>query len=185
LAGLVSWLQVTPVWLQLFTAGLNPPAVLNALDGTVRAVAAWQKLQARRFDTDGASTDVQQQQQQQQDQGRNTLMPGGAVGGQGEGLAGQLRALGVCLSSLPLSWGCNNPLCTNSQGPAEALIVQGKGLKCTACRKAYYCVKACQEQHWKQHKPVCKAVVAAAATAAAPFLEAVVFPDRSSLRSIS
>jgi hypothetical protein len=51
----------------------------------------------------------------------------------------KLHALGVSLSSLPLSWGCNNPMCTNLQGPSEEGIVRGKGHVCRACRMARYC----------------------------------------------
>ena len=29
---------------------------------------------------------------------------------------------------------------------------------CGQCRKAFYCSKTCQTQHWKKHKPLCKAV---------------------------
>jgi len=30
--------------------------------------------------------------------------------------------------------------------------------KCTGCKQIYYCNKACQKKHWKQHKPECKAL---------------------------
>jgi hypothetical protein len=53
----------------------------------------------------------------------------------------------VCLSSLPLSWGCSSPVCTNLQGPTEAGIVQGKGHVCKGCHMARYCDKACQALH--------------------------------------
>ena len=35
--------------------------------------------------------------------------------------------------------------------------------KCTQCSQAYYCNADCQRKHWKQHKPVCRAAVAALA----------------------
>ena len=35
--------------------------------------------------------------------------------------------------------------------------------KCTQCEVAYYCGKTCQQAHWKTHKPVCIAAVAAKA----------------------
>jgi hypothetical protein len=75
----------------------------------------------------------EQQQQQSQDLGGSSA--GVAGGSEGVDVAARLTALGVCLSSLPLSWGCNNPYCTNIQGPAEALIVQGKGHQCNSCCK--------------------------------------------------
>ena len=35
--------------------------------------------------------------------------------------------------------------------------------KCTQCSQAYYCNADCQRKHWKTHKPVCRAAVAALA----------------------
>ena len=35
--------------------------------------------------------------------------------------------------------------------------------KCTQCSQAYYCNADCQQKHWKTHKPVCQAAVAALA----------------------
>eukprot|EP01006_Ploeotia_vitrea_P001682 TRINITY_DN105389_c0_g1_i1.p1 TRINITY_DN105389_c0_g1~~TRINITY_DN105389_c0_g1_i1.p1 ORF type:complete len:195 (+),score=16.53 TRINITY_DN105389_c0_g1_i1:47-631(+) len=29
--------------------------------------------------------------------------------------------------------------------------------KCSGCKMVYYCSTGCQKQHWKEHKPVCKA----------------------------
>ena len=35
--------------------------------------------------------------------------------------------------------------------------------KCTQCSQAYYCNADCQRKHWKKHKTVCRAAVAALA----------------------
>ena len=35
--------------------------------------------------------------------------------------------------------------------------------KCSQCAQAHYCNADCQRNHWKQHKPVCQAAVAALA----------------------
>ena len=35
--------------------------------------------------------------------------------------------------------------------------------KCGQCSQAYYCNADCQRKHWKKHKPVCRAAVAALA----------------------
>ena len=35
--------------------------------------------------------------------------------------------------------------------------------KCNQCSQAYYCNADCQRKHWKKHKPVCRATVAALA----------------------
>ena len=41
---------------------------------------------------------------------------------------------------------------------------QGYNLpKCRQCAQAYYCDSDCQRKHWKKHKPVCRAAVAALA----------------------
>ena len=35
--------------------------------------------------------------------------------------------------------------------------------KCTQCSQAFYCDSDCQRKHWRKHKPVCRAAVAALA----------------------
>ena len=35
--------------------------------------------------------------------------------------------------------------------------------KCRQCAQAFYCDADCQRKHWRQHKPVCRAAVAALA----------------------
>jgi hypothetical protein len=78
-----------------------------------------------------------------------------------------VKGLGQVLTSPPCGTACNNPACTNMSEPSEAQLLQGNQHKCSACRTARYCGKECQAKHWKQHKPVCKALVAAAAAASA------------------
>jgi hypothetical protein len=164
---LQSWLQGSSTSAQLAAAGLNPGALLQALQD---ASTALQRLQDKGIGVharDGPSTDVQQQQQ---DQGSvAATAPLYSDGGEdGHEFAVRLHALGLLLSSLPLSWGCNFYLCLSMQGPTEAGIVQGKAHKCSRCGMAYYCSKQCQAQHWQEHKPVCKAVAAAGAAGARP-----------------
>jgi hypothetical protein len=78
-------------------------------------------------------------------------------------LVEQLRAFGAALSTLAISSACNNPACSNVSGPSEAGLVKGSSSTCGGCRTARYCCRACQTQHWKLHKPVCKALAAARA----------------------
>ena len=35
--------------------------------------------------------------------------------------------------------------------------------RCRQCAQAYYCDADCQRKHWRKHKPVCRAAVAALA----------------------
>jgi hypothetical protein len=79
----------------------------------------------------------------------------------------QLQSVGVALTSFAHPSACNNPLCSNPAGPLEAVLVLSKTSRCSACRAARYCGKACQVAHWKQHKHVCERLAAAAAAAAA------------------
>lgn len=79
----------------------------------------------------------------------------------------ELQSVGVALTSFAPPSACNNPLCSNSTKPSEAALVQSKTSRCSACRAARYCGKACQVSHWKQHKHVCKRLAAAARAAAA------------------
>ena len=75
----------------------------------------------------------------------------------------QLQALGGVLSTLPVPCACNNPGCTNMLGPTELASVSGRSCICSGCVVARYCGRVCQRACWKQHKPVCKALAAAAA----------------------
>jgi hypothetical protein len=74
-----------------------------------------------------------------------------------------LRAVGQMLISFAHPGACNNPACTTFSGPSESSIVQGSTSRCSSCRAARYCSKSCQRAAWKQHRPVCKALTAAAA----------------------
>jgi hypothetical protein len=78
----------------------------------------------------------------------------------------QLNQAGVALCSLAVPCMCNNPICTNTSGPTELSSVSGRSSVCAGCRVAHYCCRACQSQHWKQHKPVCNALATTAAAAA-------------------
>ena len=40
---------------------------------------------------------------------------------------------------------------------------EGATMCCSQCHRAWYCHKACQKRHWKQHKRACTAAVAAEA----------------------
>jgi hypothetical protein len=79
--------------------------------------------------------------------------------------AQQLQALGGVLSTLPVPHACNNPSCTNMLGATELAIVSRRSCTCKGCLTARYCERACQVAHWKQHRPVCKALAAASAEA--------------------
>lgn len=84
-------------------------------------------------------------------------------------LQGALQALGTTLcAACPVPQLCNNPSCGSLLGPSETHMVSGRSCVCGGCLTAHYCSKGCQKQHWKtQHKPVCQALQAAAAEAAA------------------
>lgn len=76
----------------------------------------------------------------------------------------KLHATGLALTSLPTSVCCNSPGCTVVSGLAELQLVSGHGCLCAGCLAVRYCCKLpCQKQHCRQHKPVCKALAAAAA----------------------
>uniref|UniRef100_A0A383VTR2 phytol kinase n=1 Tax=Tetradesmus obliquus TaxID=3088 RepID=A0A383VTR2_TETOB len=68
---------------------------------------------------------------------------------------------------IPLSTACNNPGCVSLALRSELLLVGGKSCVCARCKKARYCCKACQVEHWKWHKALCKDKAMPAATAAA------------------
>jgi hypothetical protein len=85
-----------------------------------------------------------------------------------ESLSHHLQTLGHTLSSLVHAHACSNPSCSNFSGPSEAKLVAGSSSKCSSCRAARYCGRACQKEHWKHHKPVCKGLAAAVKGASGP-----------------
>jgi len=78
----------------------------------------------------------------------------------------KLRAVAQALSVLAVEPMCNNPGCSNVSGQTELGLVSGRSCKCSCCRIAHYCCRSCQRAHWKQHKPVCRALAGAAASPA-------------------
>jgi len=81
-------------------------------------------------------------------------------------LVQQLQVTGRALAGLAVPTMCCNPCCSNIAGPSDLQLVSGRSCLCGGCRTARYCSRVCQKAAWKQHKPACSALAAAAATAA-------------------
>jgi hypothetical protein len=67
-------------------------------------------------------------------------------------------AASAAAAALPCRHGCNNVGCLNLGKLCEAQLVSGKGCVCSRCKTARYCSRACQEQHYKEHRRICKAL---------------------------
>jgi hypothetical protein len=78
------------------------------------------------------------------------------------GLISALEAVGRACSVFAVPHCCNNPGCSNLAAAGELATVSGKSCICGGCQVARYCGRGCQKAHWKQHKPVCKMLQAAA-----------------------
>jgi predicted small secreted protein len=78
-------------------------------------------------------------------------------------LVQQLQATGAMLCNIAVPHFCNNAACRDISGPTEVRLVSLRSCVCAGCHTARYCGRDCQRAAWKQHKPVCKALAAAAA----------------------
>lgn len=56
---------------------------------------------------------------------------------------------------------CYNPYCKNTKSTNGADLSN-----CAGCKKARYCSKDCQKQHWKDHKLYCKHVASGGTSSA-------------------
>jgi hypothetical protein len=138
MAPLLHWLEASSTQEQLSAAGYAPQELSDQL---LQAVAALQTV-------GDITTDVQPDPAFSRD------------------AAQQLQATGSALCSFAVPCLCNNPACTNLSGLTEAGLVSGRSCVCGGCLVARYCGRACQRAAWKQHKPVCAALAAAAAAGA-------------------
>jgi hypothetical protein len=77
-----------------------------------------------------------------------------------------LQAVGLALTNVAFPCACNNPSCSELAGPLELQLVNRRSCMCADCRVVRYCSRDCQRRHWKQHKPVCRAIAARQAGAA-------------------
>jgi hypothetical protein len=85
---------------------------------------------------------------------------------QGRQLPQALMDVGSLMcAALPSRSCCNEPSCCCLDKPSELQLAGGKGTKCSGCGVARYCSEAHQKLHWKQHKPACRAIAAAAKSA--------------------
>jgi hypothetical protein len=134
------WLQAGSTQQQLVAVGYAPQELPQQLQ---QAVAA---LQAARSRTDDSQPDPSRFLEAAQ----------------------QLQAAGNSLCSFAVSCLCNNPSCSTGDlsGLTELGLVSGRSCICAGCRVARYCGRACQRAAWRQHKPVCSALAAAATNAA-------------------
>jgi hypothetical protein len=144
LTDVVQWLAADNTVQQLTALGYKPQDLQQQLAAAAEALPALSNdLQAANPFTDGHAEAVAALQAAQE----------------------QLLAAGSMLACFAISHVCNNPACGNMAGPSEAQLVGGRSCICAGCRTARYCGIACQRTAWRQHKPVCKALAAAAAAA--------------------
>jgi hypothetical protein len=143
LGGVVQWLATTGTVQQLDSLGYQPVELQQQLAAATQAL---QKLSTS-FPSSRSAT---------------------AAVAVFKDIQAQLQAAGSVLTSFAIPYACNNPACGNVCGASEAQLVGGRSCICAGCLTARYCGRACQRAVWRSHRPVCKALGAAAAAAAAP-----------------
>ena len=148
-------------------SGIMPGERLESLLATVREWVGVIDLPASAQLTAAGCTPQQLQQQLDALLSAQNATQQGLTDASLAALVQQLQATGAMLGSIAVPHFCNNAACTNLSGPTEVLLVSGRSCICAGCRIARYCGRACQRAAWKQHKPVCQALAAAAASTAA------------------
>jgi hypothetical protein len=163
-----AWLSVPSTSAQLTAIGYDMGLLNSKLDAALQAASAVQQPEAGAgslLKLPAKVTAALAQPAQTPAAGSHSVSAAAVMQ-----LVQQLRALGEALSTLAISSACNNPACNNISGPSEAELVKGSSSTCGGCRAARYCCKACQSQHWKLHKQVCKALAAARSEGLCPGL---------------
>jgi uncharacterized membrane protein YgcG len=143
---------------------------VDSMESLIDSLAQWVSgLQAPAVLSQLAAAGCAQQQLQQQLDALLAAQQGTRQGLTDASLAAlvqQLRMTGRMLCGIAVPHFCNNAACGNLSGPTEVRLVSGRSCLCAGCLTARYCGRDCQRAAWKQHKPVCKALAAAAAAAA-------------------
>jgi hypothetical protein len=158
-----------PCWVEGEEGPTQPPCGLEELVGTVAAWSGGVTSPCRQPGVQAALAaaaggDIQQFRQQLEalSAAQQVVRQEGLTEASLAALV-QLQPTGVMLCSIAVPHFCNNPACVNIGGPAEVQLVSGRSCICAGCRVVRYCGRVCQRQAWQQHKPVCKALAAAAA----------------------
>jgi len=165
LSTITAWLQDSTTSAQLQAAGLSTEPLLQRMQAAADALARLQHLgsvNAVALMFTGFTLSLGGETGPMAEQNKHD-----ADKQLGVAFVQQLYPLGMALCALPLSCGCNNPSCVVLEGVAEGDAGAAGMNRCAGCRMVRYCSRQCQAQHWKQHKPVCKALAAASAAAAA------------------
>jgi hypothetical protein len=164
-AEMMAMADIVHKWLQVHSTHLA--AAEYPLDLLVQQLQPWH-AESLPPTPDPSSSSISEQPPSHSSGHSTTSSDSGTGGREGQIYVSmeQVRLTGLALGCMAVPSLCNNPGCTNTSGPTELVLVSGRSCVCGGCRVAQYCCRACQSQHWKLHKPVCRALAAAAAAAA-------------------
>jgi hypothetical protein len=160
--------QHSASWVCFELAWQRVPTTASQLEMLVEMLEAFLEINAAEIAVAGCNvSELRLQLEKLLKAGQTAARSTSSVAAAVDAFVQQLLETGKACCAVPLKTLCSNPVCGVVSGPSELKLVGGVVGLCKGCLGVRYCSTACQRQHWKQHRPVCKALAERKAAAAA------------------